>query len=162
MASHGTKSMFLVTPTALGFQVIDRYSLEDGVHALWCTGLLPYAPYLVRVSASNPAGCGDPSVIIYIMTQPGGTHTHIHHFTIPCTYFFLSSWARVQQCERPFSLSPNSSIPLSGVDHSSRYSCHLIRLHQVGVASSHVIYVTTPTTGSRCHQRTQCCTLRSW
>ena len=78
--------MFLVTPTALGFQVIDT-QLEDGVHALWCTGLLPYAPYLVRVSASNPAGCGDPSVIIYIMTQPGGTHTH--HFTIIIMYILL-------------------------------------------------------------------------
>ena len=37
-----------------------------------CAGLLPYACYLVRVSATSPAGRGDPSTILYIMTEAGG------------------------------------------------------------------------------------------
>ena len=44
-----------------------------------CAGLLPYACYLVRVSATNPVGRGDPSAILNIMTDTGGDLSLILH-----------------------------------------------------------------------------------
>ncbi|CAI8013798.1 Receptor-type tyrosine-protein phosphatase delta [Geodia barretti] len=40
------------------------------------TSLLPYACYLVKVSATSPAGRGEPSSILYIMTYAGVPQVH--------------------------------------------------------------------------------------
>jgi hypothetical protein len=53
-----------------------EHNVPSNPNSFNITGLLPYACYLVRVSATSPAGRGEPSPILYIMTYFGVPQVH--------------------------------------------------------------------------------------
>ena len=84
------------------------------VYVVCPSGLLPYAPYQVRVSATSPAGRGDTSPHVSFTTDTGGTvwsppNTHIHTHSLCPTLSLSLSHSLTLSVSLSLSLSP--SVP---------------------------------------------------